>query len=76
MASTQLLSAKRKNRCGLKDRREWRVIPLKLKRERESGRIKSRSKEKTFGGSERRFISGEKKENLVRRYPGNVRSTF
>jgi hypothetical protein len=29
-----------------------------------------------LGESERHFISGGKKEHLVRRYPGNARSSF
>jgi hypothetical protein len=33
-------------------------------------------KGKHLGESERRFISGGKKEILVRRYPGNARSSF
>jgi hypothetical protein len=43
----------------------------------ESGRREKKKKEKTFGESEKRFVSvGVEKEHLVRRYPGNARSSF
>jgi hypothetical protein len=52
--------------------------PLKPKeRESQKGQYKSRSKEKTSGGKARGALYlREKKEHLVRRYPGNVRSSF
>jgi hypothetical protein len=48
-------------------------------RERERVRKDSRTvevKRKHLGKSERRFISEGEKEHLVRRYPGNARSSF
>jgi hypothetical protein len=51
---------------------------LKLK-ERERVRkdsIRVEVKRKHLGESERRFISEREKEHLVRRYPGNARSSF
>jgi hypothetical protein len=53
--------------------------PLKPKRERERVKKDSRRvkvKRKQLRKSERRFISGEKKDHLVRRYPGNARLSF
>jgi hypothetical protein len=50
-----------------------------LKPKRESGRkdsIRVEVKRKHVGESERRFISEGEKEHLVRRYPGNARSSF
>jgi hypothetical protein len=50
--------------------------------ERERERVRKDStrveeKRKHLGERERRFMSeGEKKEHLVRRYPGNARSSF
>jgi hypothetical protein len=56
------------------------INPLKPKsRERERVRKESRrveEKRKYLGESERRFISEGEKEHIVRRYPGNVRSSF
>jgi hypothetical protein len=52
--------------------------PFKPKRERERVRkdnIRVEVKRKHLGESERRFISGGGKY-LVRRYPGNARSSF
>jgi hypothetical protein len=48
-------------------------------RERERVRkdsIRVEVKRKHVGESERRFISEGEKEHLVRRYPGNARSSF
>jgi hypothetical protein len=50
-------------------------------RERERERVRKDSirveeKRKHLGESERRFISEGKKKHLVRRYPGNARSSF
>jgi hypothetical protein len=45
--------------------------------ERESkGSIRVEIKRKHLGESERRFISEGGNEHLVRRYPGNARSSF
>jgi hypothetical protein len=52
--------------------------PLKP-RERERVRkdsIRVEEKRKHLGESERRFIYEGEKEHLVRRYPGNARSSF
>jgi hypothetical protein len=52
---------------------------LKTKREREIVRkdsIRVEVKRKHLRESERRFISEGEKEHLVRRYPGNARSSF
>jgi hypothetical protein len=52
---------------------------LKPKRERERVRkdsIRVEVKRKHLGESERSFISKGGKEHLVRRYPGNARSSF
>jgi hypothetical protein len=38
--------------------------------------IRAEEKRKHLGESERRFISEGEKEHLVRRYPGNARSSF
>jgi hypothetical protein len=48
---------------------------LKPKRVRKDSR-REEAKRKHLGERKRRFISGEKKEHLVRRYPGNARSSF
>jgi hypothetical protein len=53
------------------------INPLKPKRQRvrkDSRRVEE--KRKHLGESERRFISEGEKEHLVRRYPGNARSSF
>jgi hypothetical protein len=50
-----------------------------LKPERERVRkdsIRVEVKRKHLGESERRFICEREKEQLVRRYPGNARSSF
>jgi hypothetical protein len=50
---------------------------LKTKRERvRKDSIRVEVKRKHVGGSERRFISDGEKEHLLRRYPGNARSSF
>jgi hypothetical protein len=49
---------------------------LKLTRERERVRKNSRRVEEKRRESERRFISEGEKEHLLRRYPGNARSSF
>jgi hypothetical protein len=50
---------------------------LNPKRERvRKDSIRVKVKRKHLGESERRFISEGKKEHLVRRYPGNARSSF
>jgi hypothetical protein len=54
---------------------------LKTERERERERVRKDSvrveeKRKHLGESERRFITEGEKEHLVRRYPGNARSSF
>jgi hypothetical protein len=52
---------------------------LKPKKKRERVRkdsIRVEEKRKHLGESERRFISEEEREHLVRRYPGNARSSF
>jgi hypothetical protein len=57
----------------------YRINPLKRERERERVRkdsIRVEVKRKHLGESERRFISKGEKEHLVRRYPGNARSSF
>jgi hypothetical protein len=55
------------------------INPLKLKRERERVRkdsIRVEVKRKHLGESERCFLCEGEKEHLVRRYPGNARSSF
>jgi hypothetical protein len=55
------------------------TLPFKAEREREKLRkdsIRVEVKRKHLGESERRFISEGEKEHLVRRYPGNARSSF
>jgi hypothetical protein len=53
------------------------INTLKLKRERvRKDSIRVEEKRKHPGESERRFISEGEKEHLVRRYPGNARSSF
>jgi hypothetical protein len=52
---------------------------LKPKRERERVRkdsIRVEERRKHLGESERRFMPEGEKEHLVRRYPGNARSSF
>jgi hypothetical protein len=50
---------------------------LKPKRERvRKDSIRVEEKRKHLGESERRFIFEGEKEHLVRRYPGNDRSSF
>jgi hypothetical protein len=55
--------------------------PSKPKKERERERdrkdsIRVEVKSKHLGESERRFITEGEKEHLVRRYPGNARSSL
>jgi hypothetical protein len=50
----------------------WVVLPCKIIRQYNP---EDRS-EHHLGESERRFISEGEKEHLVRRYPGNARSSF
>jgi hypothetical protein len=53
------------------------VDTLKSNRERvRKDSIRVEEKRKHLGESERRFISEREKEHLVRRYPGNARSSF
>jgi hypothetical protein len=54
------------------------LSPLKpTKRERvRKDSIRVEEKRKHLGESEKRFISEREKEHLVRRYPGNARSSF
>jgi hypothetical protein len=52
---------------------------LKTKKEKERVRkdsIRVEVKRRHLGESERRFISEGGKEHLVKRYPGNARSSF
>jgi hypothetical protein len=57
---------------------ERNINNLKLKREKRvrKGSIRVEVKIKHLGEIERRFISEGGKEHLVRRYPGNARSSF
>jgi hypothetical protein len=63
----------------MKSRFKEEIKGLKPKRERERVRKDSiilEEKRKHLGESERRFMSEAGKEHLVRRYPGNARSSF
>jgi hypothetical protein len=53
------------------------INPLKKERARvRNYSIRVEEKRKRLGESERSFISEGGKEHLVRRYPGNARSSF
>jgi hypothetical protein len=53
------------------------LTSLQPKRERvRKDSIRVEEKRKHLGESERRFMSEGGKEHLVRRYPGNARSSF
>jgi hypothetical protein len=53
------------------------ITDLMPKRERvRNDSIRVEEKSKHLGESERRFMSEGEKEHLVRRYPGNARSSF
>jgi len=61
----------------MKSRFKEEIKGLKPKRERiRKDSIRVEVKRKHLRESERRFISEGEKEHLVRRYPGNARSSF
>jgi hypothetical protein len=61
----------------MKSRFKEEIKGLKPKRERiRKDSIRVEVKRKHLRESERRFMSEAEKEHLVRRYPGNARSSF